>query len=161
VPRKPKPWTTKKLAVTIARLADEKQAGDILVLDVGQAIQVSDYFVLASGQNRRHMGVIGEFVASQLKKDGFYRMGGSPQPDESWVLLDFGPVVLHVFSPKARKFYDLENLWGDCPRVKWKAAVRKRAAKSAEEEPAGLGPKADAVLSGPDEPSGGEHGSVA
>ena len=86
-------------------------------------------------------------------------MGGSPQPDESWVLLDFGPVVLHVFSPKARKFYDLENLWGDCPRVKWKAA-KKKAAKSAD-EPAGLGPKADEAPSGPDEPPAEELSSTA
>ena len=135
MPRKAARWTVKKLAITIARLADEKQAGNIVVLDVAQAIQVADYFVICDGQNRRHMNVIAEHVAKTLKQDGFYRMGGSPLNDESWVLLDFGPVVLHAFSTKARTFYDIENLWGDCKRLRWKAPVRKK--KSAGTDAAG------------------------
>lgn len=120
-------WSSKELAVRVARLADEKQAAKIAVLDVAQAIQVSDYFVLCDGLNKRHLGVIAEHVARELKKEGVYRMGGSPAPDENWVLLDFGPVVLHVFSPKARAYYDLENLWGDCKRVRWNRTTKKKA----------------------------------
>ena len=118
-------WTTLQLAKAVARLADEKLAEKIVLLDVGQAIQVADYFVIAEGKNRRHIGVVAEHVASELKKEGIYRIGGSPVGDENWVLLDFGPVVLHVFSPKGRSFYDLENLWGDCKRLRWQAPVRK------------------------------------
>lgn len=118
-------WTAKDLAVRIARLADEKQAERIVILDVAQAIQVADYFVLCDGQNRRHLKVIAEHVAKELKKDTFYRMGGSPLADDQWVLLDFGPVVLHAFSPKARGHYDLDNLWGDCKRVTWRRLKRK------------------------------------
>jgi ribosome-associated protein len=140
-------WTSKDLAVRIARLADEKQADRIVILDVGQAIQVADYFVICDGQNRRHLKVIAEHVARELKKEDFYRMGGSPLADDQWVLLDFGPVVLHAFSPRARGHYDLENLWGDCRRVTWRR----------------LKPKApDAAAAAPaDDPSVGEDGSEA
>jgi ribosome-associated protein len=140
-------WSSKELAIKIARLADEKQAAKIVILDVAQAIQVADYFVLCDGLNRRHLGVIGEHVARELKKDGVYRMGGNPAPDESWVLLDFGPVVLHVFSPKARAYYDLENLWGDCKRLRWRRVAPK--AQGAVEMPRfegdveGFAPRAD------------------
>lgn len=129
-----KKWSTLQLAKRIARLADEKLAERIVLLDVGQAIQVADYFVIAEGRNKRHIGVIAEFVASELKKEGFYRMGGSPLADESWALLDFGPVVLHVFGPKSRSFYDLENLWGDCKRLRWQAPARKPKPADAAEK---------------------------
>lgn len=134
--KRSKQWTTLQLAKAIARLSDEKLAENVVVLDVGQAIQVADYFVIAQGGNKRHLNVIAEFVASQLKKEGIYRIGGSGLVDENWVLLDFGPVVLHVFSPKGRAFYDLENLWGDCKRIRWQAPARKAKA-AAESSPAG------------------------
>jgi len=121
-------WTGKDLAVRIARLADEKQAERIVIMDVAQAIQVSDWFVVCEGQNRRHLKVIAEQVAKELKKDGIFRMGGSSLDDDNWVLLDFGPVVLHAFSPKGRAFYDLENLWGDCKRLKWRRLPKKAGA---------------------------------
>src|SRR2546426_7375006 len=114
-----KKWTTLQLAKRIARLSDERLGEKIVLLDVGQAIQVADYFVIVEAKNRRHIHTIAESVASELKKEGFYRLGGSPMNDENWVLLDFGPVVLHVFSAKARSFYDLENLWGECKRLRW------------------------------------------
>jgi ribosome-associated protein len=108
-----KKWSTLQLAKAIARLADE--------------------FVIAEGKNKRHINTVAEFVATELKKDGIHRVGGTPMHDENWVLLDFGPVVLHVFNPKSRAFYDLENLWGDCKRIRWQAPVRK--AKAADAAP--------------------------
>ena len=128
-PKAARKWSTLELAKRIARLADEKMSDRIVVLDVGQAIQVADYFVIANGKTGRHINSVAESIASSLKKEGVYRIGGTPLHDESWVLLDFGPVVLHVFSPKSRAFYDLENLWGDCKRIRWQAPAPR--AKSA------------------------------
>jgi ribosome-associated protein len=128
-----KKWSTLQLAKAIARLADEKLGEQILLIDVGQAIQVADYFVIASGKTGRHINSVAESIAADLKKEGIYRIGGTPLHDENWVLLDFGPVVLHVFNPKSRAFYDLENLWGDCKRIRWQAPVRK--AKAADAAP--------------------------
>jgi ribosome-associated protein len=121
-------WSTLQFARKIARIADEKLAERIVVLDVGQAIQVADYFVIAEGKSPRHIRSVAESVAAELKKDGIHRIGGSTRSDDNWALLDFGPVVLHVFSSRARAFYDLENLWGECKRVRWQA--RSKAAGS-------------------------------
>ena len=117
-------WTSEELAVRIAHLADEKQGAGIVILNVGPALQVTDYFVITEGLNRRHISALGEHVAKELKKDGLHRMGGSSLHDDDWVLLDFGAVVFHAFSSEARGFYDLENLWGDCERVEWQPAVQ-------------------------------------
>ena len=123
-----KKWSSLKFAKHVARLAEEKLAEKIVLMDVGQAIQIADYFIIAEGKNKRHLTTIAESIASDLKKDGIHRIAGTPMTDENWVLLDFGPVVLHVFSAKGRAFYDLENLWGDCKRLRWQAPVRKAKA---------------------------------
>jgi ribosome-associated protein len=124
-PKGPRKWSTLQLAKRVARLADEKLAERVVLMDVGQAIQVADYFVIAEGKNRRHIATIAESVAVELKKEGFQRLGATPPPDDNWVLLDYGAVVLHVFSAKGRAFYDLENLWGDCRRLRWQAPAKK------------------------------------
>lgn len=128
--KRTKKWSSLELAKTIARLADEKLAEKIVLIDVGQAIQIADYFVVAEGKSKRHTTSVAESIASDLKKEGIYRLAGTPMTDENWVLLDFGPVVLHLFSAKGRAFYDLENLWGDCRRIRWQKAVRKAKAEA-------------------------------
>ena len=112
-------WDSHELARRIAGFADDKKARDIVLLNVREALQVTDWFVIASGRNRRHLSVIAETVAKELKAFDIHRLAGTPFKDENWVVLDFGAVVLHVFSPAAREFYDLENLWGDCEREKF------------------------------------------
>ena len=110
-------WDSLELARRIAGFAVDKKARHTILLDVEEALQVTDYFVITSGRNRRHLAGIAEHVAKELKKVGIHRLAGTPMRDDNWVVLDFGPVVLHVFSPQAREFYDLENLWGDCERT--------------------------------------------
>jgi ribosome-associated protein len=112
-------WTALDLAQHVAQLAYDMQAEEALILHVSDALQVTDYFVICEGRNKRHVNAVAQHVAAELKKTGLHRIGGSDLHDERWVLLDFGPVVLHVFAPDAREFYDLENLWGDCERVDW------------------------------------------
>ena len=109
-------WDALELARRIAAFADDKKARDIVLLNVADALQVTDWFVIATGRNRRHLAAIAESVAKELKQHGVYRLAGTPFDDESWVVLDYGAVVLHVFSPQAREYYDLENLWGECAR---------------------------------------------
>ena len=115
-------WTSQQFAVRIAQLAEEKQAGRTVILDVAEALQVTDYFVITEGQNRRHLHAIAEHVAKELKGEGIHRIGGSSLDDQDWILLDYGASVLHVFSAEARGFYDLENLWGDCEVIDWAEA---------------------------------------
>jgi ribosome-associated protein len=110
-------WDSLELARRIAGFAADKKARRTVVLDVEEALQVTDYFVITSARNRRHIAGVAENIAKELKKFGIHRLAGTPMKDDNWVVLDFGPVVLHVFSPQAREFYDLENLWGECERI--------------------------------------------
>ncbi len=124
-------WDSAELARRIAGFADDKLARDIVLLNVRDALQVTDWFVIVSGRNRRHLAVIAETVAKELKLHGVHRLAGTPFKDDNWVVLDFGAVVLHVFSPVAREFYDLENLWGDCERAEFSTAPQAESSDDA------------------------------
>ncbi len=110
--------------VLAARAADEKQATDPVVLDVGDVLAVTDHFVIASAPNRRLVKAIVEEIESRLKE------AGGPDPiraegldDLEWALVDYGPFVVHVFTDKTREYYDLERLWRDVPTVEWAAGA--------------------------------------
>ncbi len=84
---------------------------------MGERLKVADYFVLVTGQNRTHVRAIFSELHVRLKA-----VGERHQPVEGadlgwWVVLDYGDVVVHVMQPEAREFYDLDRLYGDCPRV--------------------------------------------
>jgi ribosome-associated protein len=109
------------LAALIARLADEKKAEDVQVLAVGERLKVTDYFVLATGQNRNHVRAIQDEIHVTLK-----RMGERHRPIEGsdlswWVVLDFVDVVVHILQPEARAYYGLETLYADSERVDWRS----------------------------------------
>jgi len=103
-----------------ARAASDKLGADTIVLEVGQVLAITDAFVITSGANARQVRTIAEAVEDAVKADD----GPSPLrieglDDARWVLLDYGDFVVHVFLDEARRFYDLERLWSDAPRVKW------------------------------------------
>ena len=115
----------KDLAVVAARAADDKQATDVVVLDVGDIIAITEVFVLASGTNTRQVKTICDEVELALKIEADL----SPRSieglaDASWVLMDYGELVVHVFLTETRAFYDLERLWSDAPRVDWEPEPR-------------------------------------
>lgn len=103
-----------------AGAAGEKMGQDILVLDVSPVLAITDAFVMVSGTNARQVRTIAEEVEAAVKRAG----GGGPLRSEGlddarWVLLDFGDFVVHVFLEEARRYYDLERLWSDVPRISW------------------------------------------
>ncbi len=106
-----------------ARAAADKIATDVVVLDVGEIIGITEAFVLASGTNTRQVRAIVDEVELALKIEADL----SPRStegltDSTWVLMDYGEIVVHVFLTETREFYDLERLWSDAPRVEWAAA---------------------------------------
>ena len=107
-------------AIIAARAADEKKAEDTVILDVGDIISITEAFVLASGTNVRQVRTICDEVelALKIEADASPRSTEGLQ-DASWVLLDYGDLVVHVFLSETREFYDLERLWSDAPRVAW------------------------------------------
>jgi ribosome-associated protein len=108
-------------AVRAAALAaDDKKATDVLVLDVGEVLSITGWFVIASGSNPRQVRTIAEEVEARLKADhdlAPLRVEGFD--GLRWVLLDFGDFVVHVFHEEERDYYQLERLWADVPTVEW------------------------------------------
>ena len=108
------------LVLLAAAAADDKKANDVIVIDVGDVFAVSDYFLIASGSNPRQVNAIVDGIEERLARDG------GPKPlriegkeEREWVLMDYGPFVVHVFHQVQRYFYQREKLWGDRPRLDW------------------------------------------
>jgi ribosome-associated protein len=97
---------------------------DVVAMFVGDLLVVTDYFVVATGANDRQVSAIADEVEEQLRtKCGIKPIGREGERENTWVLLDFGDLVVHVFQPSEREFYRLEKLWSDAPRVDLPADV--------------------------------------
>jgi ribosome-associated protein len=104
--------------VRIAALAaDDKQAEDLVALDVSGPLPLTDIFLLASGRNERNVLAIAGEVEDKLNEAGVKTLRREGRAEGRWVLLDFGDVVVHVFHEEDRMYYSLERLWKDCPVV--------------------------------------------
>ena len=115
---------SERWAVEAARAADDKKGADTLVLAVGEILALTDFFVITHGTNPRQVRTIAEEVEGRITQ------AGGPKPIRiegldhlSWVLLDYGDFVVHVFHEEARRYYELERLWADVPKVEWQAVA--------------------------------------
>jgi ribosome-associated protein len=111
-------------SLDLARLAasaiDAKQGADIVVLPVGEVLGIVEYFVVASGSNPRQIRAICDAVLEDVRDAtgrGPLRREGAGE--QQWVLIDYGDVVVHVFSDEARRFYEIERLYRDVTPVDW------------------------------------------
>ena len=116
--------TSLEQARRTAALAQEKLAEDVVILDMRPVCTFTDYFVVATGRNPRQTAAIWDEVHGVLKKEaGLLPRTVDGTQEGSWILADYLDVVLHVFTPEARAFYRLEELWGDVPAVELEAAA--------------------------------------
>lgn len=115
-------------ACRCARAAEDFRGKDTTVLDLTAVTPIADYFVVTTGTSGRQMRALAEEVDRVLREYGSRPFGVEGREDSHWILHDFGDIVLHVFSPEARKLYDLEHLWADAPRVDWKAELENAGA---------------------------------
>ena len=110
--------TPLELAKVAATAADDKKATDILVLDLTDKSDVCDYFVICTVANNPMMDAVVEAVEEKVRINcGEKPLSVEGRAGATWVLVDYGAVVLHVFREEAREFYRLERLWGDAPHV--------------------------------------------
>jgi len=101
-----------------AAAASAKLGRDIVVLDVAPIISIIDEFVLVTGSNARQVRtIVDEVEAAMRAHDGSKPIGVEGRQDASWVLLDYGDIVVHVFLDETRAYYDLDRLWADAARV--------------------------------------------
>src|SRR6266702_2447412 len=118
---------SRKLALVCLKLADNKKAEDIAILDVRELSSVTDYFVIASGSSEPHLRAIVDEITDKLREDHHLRpkaIDGTLQA--AWIVLDYFDVIVHVMRKDVRERYDLETLWGDAPRVKPRKKRTKR-----------------------------------
>lgn len=101
---------------TIVDALDDKRAVDIAVLDLREASESLDWFIIASGESTPQLQAMEESVRERMKAAG-HLPRGVEGPSNRWVLLDYGHVIVHLMSPEARGFYDLEGLWADATRI--------------------------------------------
>ena len=111
-----------QLLLAAAQGAADLQATDLLALDVGDVLGITDWFLVASSSNTRQVRRVAEEVEVAVKGaggDGPLRIEG--MEDARWILLDFGMFVVHVFHDETRSFYDIERLWSDVPKISFDA----------------------------------------
>lgn len=96
----------------------DKQGSDVVALDVGELLQITEVFVIATGTSRRQVLTLADVVRERLRDTADLRpLRVEGEEEGDWVLLDFGSIVVHLFQPDLRSFYDLERLWADAPRL--------------------------------------------
>lgn len=105
------------LARRIVELAEDKKAADIVLLDLGELTTLADAFVICSGGSERQIAAIADGIASGLRDEGVRPFGREGTPESHWVLLDFGSVIVHVFTPPERDYYQLERHWAGARTV--------------------------------------------
>ena len=105
------------LARRIVELAEDKKAADITVLDLTGLTTVADYFVIASAGSERQLGAIADGIRDGLHADAVRPIGREGTAASHWVLLDYGSVVVHLFTPPERDYYQLERYWSEAKTV--------------------------------------------
>jgi len=118
------PLSTLDQARRVAALAQEKLAEDVVILDMRPVCSYTDFFVVASGRNARQTKAIYDEVREKLKaEEGIVPQHVDGEREATWIVADYLDLVLHVFTPEARQFYRLEELWGDVPAIQPDAAA--------------------------------------
>ncbi|HQJ12040.1 MAG TPA: ribosome silencing factor [Anaerolineae bacterium] len=103
-----------ELARQIADILAEKQAEDILILDLQALTPIADYFVICTGTSQRQLRALQQAIYEGLKQSADRRLAAGVEgtPESGWLLMDYGEVVVHLFEAETRAFYRLEELWG-------------------------------------------------
>jgi ribosome-associated protein len=105
------------LARRIVELAEDKKAADIVLLDLGELTTLADAFVICSGGSERQIAAIADGILEALRDEGVKPIGREGTPESHWVLVDFGSVIVHVFTPPERDYYQLEKHWSEAKTI--------------------------------------------
>lgn len=104
--------TSPDLAQRIVDILTDRQAQDVVLLDIRRVANFTDYFVIATAQNARHMRALMDTLDRDLSARGVKSVNVEGEADSGWVLVDYGDVITHLFTPDDRAYYNLEALWG-------------------------------------------------
>ena len=115
--------SAKQVAYETARALDEKKGVGIKLLKIDRVSSLADYFLICTGTSSTHVKTLCDYAEFTLENLGEKMLGREGHRGNTWELLDFGSVVVHVFTDEARKFYDLERLWADAEFVDMKEVI--------------------------------------
>ena len=109
--------TATEVALNVTKALDEKKGMDIKLLRIEKVSSLADYFLICTGTSNTHVKTLCDYAEYTMEQMGENMLGREGHRGNSWELLDYGSVVVHVFTDEARKFYDLERLWADAEVV--------------------------------------------
>ena len=115
--------TAKEVAYEVTKALDAKKGMDIKLLKISDVSSLADYFLICTGTSNTHVKTLCDFAEYTLQELGEPMLGREGHRGNSWELLDFGSIVVHVFTDEARKFYDLERVWADAQQVDLKDII--------------------------------------
>ena len=110
----------KAFAIEAARLMSDLRCEEVVIFDVTGLSQVTNFIVIASGTSDRQIKSIGADVGELGDEHGFPRYGSDRDGASTWLVVDLVEVMVHLFEPATRGHYDLEMMWGDAPKIKWR-----------------------------------------
>lgn len=115
-----------QLAEKLAKLAWEKKGNNISILDVRNLTDVTDYFILITGESEPHIKALSDYLEEKLKEENIRAWHIEGYRNLNWVLLDYIEVVVHIFREHTRQYYDIEKLWGDARLIRIQEDAKDR-----------------------------------
>ncbi len=109
--------TAKEVAYAVTKALDEKKGIDIKLLRINDVSTLADYFLICTGTSSTHVKTLCDYAEYTLEQLGETLMGREGHRGNTWELLDYGTIVVHVFTEEARQFYSLERLWADAQKI--------------------------------------------
>lgn len=121
-------------AVVSTQAAADKKALDLVLLDMREVSSITDYFLICSAGSNRQVQAIADAIDEQLGKRGVASLSVEGYREGRWILMDYGDVIVHVFSEEKREFYDLERLWANAPKIDVMGEEGMNGAKRVKED---------------------------
>ena len=115
--------TTRLKALKIAELQADKKAENIIVINVTDICNFTEYFVISTGLSTLQIKALSDHIQETLRKQGHRPFHIDGQGSSTWTVMDYDDVIVHIFSPEARSYFDLERLWGDGEIVDWESEL--------------------------------------
>ena len=109
--------SSKTLALNISKIALDKKAQEIVIIDIAEKVDYADYLVICTGTSRRHVKTICNDMEGIMKRKRVVPLGIEGEIDGNWILMDYGSVIVHIFHSDTRYYYDLDGLWLDADRL--------------------------------------------
>lgn len=112
---------SREIAVKAAKILDEKKGNDIILIDITEKSSFADYLVIATGGSERQVGTLSEEIDDQFAKENILAKSIEGKKNSGWILMDFGDVIVNIFSTEQRDRYQIEKIWNDCSFIDFTA----------------------------------------